>query len=127
MVQHRRKVRGAGAEPAKIPAPPPGTRDIGLRRSAEQAAEQAAYERAHRRMRIVQIFYAHLMSYIAVNLMLFFIDVFTGEAFWFYWPVLFWGAFIALHASFTFHWLPFFSREWEERMIREIMEKERQP
>jgi hypothetical protein len=125
MVQ-RRKVRGAGGEPAKVPPPAPGTRDLALRRSAEQVAEQAAYRRAHRRMRAVQAFYAHLMAYIAVNLMLFFVDIFTGEGVWFFWPVLGWGAGIALHGAVTFRWLPFFAREWEETKIREIMEKERQ-
>ncbi len=126
MAQQRKKVRGAGAEPTKIPAPAPGTRDVELRRSAEQVAEQAAYRRAHHRMRVVQAFYAHLMIYITINLALFFIDTFTGNGTWFFWPVLFWGAFIALHASYTFHWVPVFTREWEQRKIREIMERERQ-
>ena len=122
----RRKVWGAGGEPEKIPQPASGTRDVGLRRSAEQAAKQAAYRRAHRRMKAIQVFYAHLTVYFGVNLMLFFVDMFTGSGIWFFWPVLVWGGGIALHASITFRWLPFFSSEWEEAKIRDIMEEERQ-
>jgi hypothetical protein len=121
----RRKVRGAGGEPAKIPQPVPGTRDTGLRRSAEQAAMQAAYRRARKRVRAIQVFYAHLTVYVGVNLMLFFVDIFTGTGIWFFWPVLLWGGAIALHASITFRWLPFFSRDWEEAKIREFIEEER--
>ena len=94
-------------------------------KSAEQVAEQAAYRRAHRRMRAVQAFYSHLMSYIAVNLLLFFIDIFSGDGIWFFWPVLGWGAAVALHATVIFHWLPFFTRDWEQTKIREIIEQER--
>ena len=119
------KVRGAGAEPTQIPAPMPGTRDVELRRSAAEAAEQAAFRRAHRRMRVIQAFYAHLTFYIAINLALFFIDIFTGTGIWFFWSVLGWGAVIGLHASFTFRWLPFFTREWEEAKIEEVMDQER--
>ena len=121
----RRKVWGAGGEPAKIPQPVPGTRDPGLRRSAEQAAMQAAYRRAHKRVRAIQVFYAHLTVYVGVNLMLFFVDIFTGTGIWFFWPVLFWGGAIALHASIAFRWLPFYSRDWEEAKIREFIEEER--
>jgi hypothetical protein len=30
------------------------------------------------------------------------------------------------HATETFGWNPFFGRQWEERKIKEIMEKDRQ-
>ncbi|MFQ5954356.1 MAG: 2TM domain-containing protein [Kiloniellales bacterium] len=122
----RRKVWGAGGEPVKVPQPAPGTRDVELRRSAEQAADQAAYQRAYKRMKAVQAFYAHLTAYTGVNLMLFFVDFFTGSGIWFFWPLLIWGAAIALHASITFRWLPFYGREWEEAKVRRFMEEEQQ-
>ncbi len=125
MVQ-RTKVWGAGGEPMKVPQPAPGTRDVDLRRSAEQAADEATYQRAYKRMKAVQVFYAHLTAYAGVNLMLFFVDIFTGSGIWFFWPVLAWGAVIALHASIAFHWLPFYGRRWEQTKVHEFIEEERQ-
>ncbi|RLB28785.1 MAG: histidine kinase [Deltaproteobacteria bacterium] len=44
---------------------------------------------------------------------------------WFYWVTIFWGIAILLHASRVFVLRGrFLGEEWEEKKIRELMEKE---
>jgi len=47
---------------------------------------------------------------------------------WFYWVTVFWGIAILLHASKVFILKgKFLGEEWEEKKIKEIMEKEGKP
>jgi len=71
----------------------------------EQAIQEEEYERlveealtgiATRRQRK---FLNHLRSYLIVTAMLLVIDLFEPGPFWFFWPMLGWGFFIAFHAS----------------------------
>jgi hypothetical protein len=66
------------------------------------------------------------MVFVAVNGLLHVINFVTSpRSYWAFWPVLGWGMGLVVHAAVTFRWLPFSSKEWEERKIRELMEKER--
>ena len=44
---------------------------------------------------------------------------------WAQWPVLGWGAGVAGHAFFVFSTVSILGREWEERKIKEHLERER--
>jgi hypothetical protein len=47
---------------------------------------------------------------------------------WFYWVTVFWGIALLLHASKVFILKgKFLGEEWEEKKIKEIMEKEGNP
>jgi len=46
-------------------------------------------------------------------------------ALWFYWPLLGWGIGIAIHGLSVFVFGQFFGSEWEERKIKEIMDKDK--
>lgn len=87
--------------------------------------EQRAYERAHKRVEELSGFYAHLLSYLAVMTGLFIINMLTSrQVLWFLYPLVGWGVFVLLHAVTTFTGGPF-SRQWQERKTRELMEQER--
>ena len=79
------------------------------------------YRRAKRRVRVLKGFYIHLASYIGVMVLLLLIDVLTGGAWWFYWPLLGWGIGIAAHGLSVFGIKGFLSPEWEEKKIRDLM------
>ncbi|MDK2915964.1 MAG: hypothetical protein PWR25_521 [Euryarchaeota archaeon] len=87
--------------------------------------EQERYARARRKVDDIRGFYTHLAIFIIVNVFLFILNmVISPGAFWFYWVTIFWGVGLAVHALDTYGSGRFFGRDWEERKIREIMERE---
>ncbi|MCH4568542.1 2TM domain-containing protein [Bacillus sp. ES1-5] len=83
------------------------------------------YLRAKKRVENLKAFYIHLAVYILVNLMLFFINISSDSSkLWFLYPLGGWGIGIVIHGLTTF---PFgiFGKEWEERKIKEYMEKDK--
>jgi hypothetical protein len=85
-----------------------------------------AYERAKRRVDMLKGFYIHFAVYVCVIAMLAVIDVADDSSgWWFYWPMLGWGIAVAIHAAVVFLGGGRFSSDWEERKIREYMEKDR--
>jgi hypothetical protein len=45
---------------------------------------------------------------------------------WFFWTTVSWGLGVLIHAIKVFNWFPVFGKDWEERKIKEYMEKENQ-
>jgi len=85
--------------------------------------EDRKYQKALRRVRRIKGFYAHLASYILVNLLLFLINIMTSpDVLWFYWPLFGWGIGIVMHGLFVFGFGLWLGQEWEEKKIEEIMD-----
>ncbi len=87
-----------------------------------QSEQDKRYERAKKRVAELRGFYGHLIVYIVVITLLFFIDLATGGNWWFYWPALGWGIGITLHGA-SVGLGGKFGAKWEEKKTREIMEK----
>ncbi len=90
--------------------------------------EQQRYERARARVKALKGFYIHATAFVLVNIALFVINVLVGGVWWFYWPLLGWGIGLGAHilAVFGFGGGGPWGRDWEERKIREMMDKERE-
>ena len=89
--------------------------------------EQAAYERARKRVEEIRGFYTHLATYIVTNLFLFILNYVTSRGnWWFYWPLFGWGIGLVAHGVSVFGFGGIFGHGWEERKIREIMEREKE-
>lgn len=58
--------------------------------------------RAVRQARELRDFQVHLTAYLLVNLALFLINVATPGSWWFYWPLLGWGAGVLAHAAHVY-------------------------
>jgi hypothetical protein len=87
--------------------------------------EQARYDRARKRVEEIKGFYTHLMVYILVNIGLFILNILTSRRdFWFYWPLVGWGIGVLAHAGSVFGPGKFWGPAWEERKIKELMDKE---
>jgi hypothetical protein len=84
------------------------------------------YEAAKTRVKELKDFYRNLLTYAGVNILLIIINLVTSpESLWFYWVTIFWGIGIVLHASKIFILKgKFLGKEWEEKKIKEMMEKE---
>ena len=85
------------------------------------------YEKAKERVKELKIFYGNLISYATVNGILIIINLVTSPGnLWFYWVTIFWGIAILMHASRVFVLKgKVFGEEWEQKKIKEIMEKEK--
>lgn len=59
----------------------------------------SSVSRAGRHAHELRDFQAHLVAYLLVNLALFLINVATPGSWWFYWPLLGWGAGVLAHAA----------------------------
>lgn len=89
--------------------------------------EKERYEAAKERVEEIKGFYVHLFIYIVINIGLILIDVLTSPYhLWFYWPLLGWGIGIAAHATSVFGIKGILGKDWEERKIKEILEREKQ-
>lgn len=86
--------------------------------------EEERYQEAKKRVEELKGFYTHLGIYLifAAGAILFW--VMTGARGWFYWPLLFWGIGLAIHALTIFVTEGRLGRAWEERKLRELMEQD---
>jgi two-component system, LytTR family, sensor kinase len=79
-----------------------------------------AYERAQKRVKEIKSFYGNLISYCIVIPFLIIINVITTpDHIWFLFPMLGWGIGVVAHGMSVFA----IGKNWEERKIREILEK----
>ena len=87
--------------------------------------EDSKYHRAKKRVEALRGFYIHLGVYVLVNTLLFLINITASpDGLWFFWPLLGWGIALVLHAFSVFGSGRLLGADWEEKKIRQIMEKE---
>jgi hypothetical protein len=91
------------------------------------------YDRAHKRMKDIKSFYSHLVIYLVVNLVLMlahlgiFTHGFVSIEIWpksFFMTPFFWGIGLFFHGLYVFQHKFRFFKDWEERKIKEFMEKD---
>ncbi|MBV9454350.1 MAG: 2TM domain-containing protein [Rubrobacter sp.] len=85
--------------------------------------EQQRYEQARARVKQLKGFYTHAIVYVVVNIVLFVINLLMPGPWWFYWPLLGWGIGLGVHALNVFVLGGTVGRDWEERKIKELMDK----
>lgn len=88
--------------------------------------EEERYYKARKRVEEIKGFYGNLTAYIVVNIGLFVLNLLTSpKHLWFYWPLLWWGIGVLFHGLKVFNYMPFFSKDWEEKKINEFMKEEK--
>lgn len=96
------------------------TKQISLMETEYLYNEDTAYYRAKKRVEDIKGFFGNLISYCVVIPFLIFINYRTSwEIQWFWFPMVGWGMGIIFHAFGVF-----FAKDWEERKIKELLEKE---
>lgn len=97
--------------------------------------EKEKYERAKKKVKDLKGFYNHLIIYLIINSFLLLINMGILSAGIFNlrlpsWSAMgtpfFWGIGLAVHAVMVFHDNFSFLKNWEDRKIKEIMDKEEQ-
>ncbi len=87
--------------------------------------EEERYFKARKRVEEIKGFYGNLIAYVVVNIGLMVLNLLTYPGYlWFFWPMLGWGIGVLFHGMKVFNYMPFFGNEWEEKKIKEFMDKE---
>ena len=91
--------------------------------------QKISYQAAQKRVKDIKGFYVHLVVYLFINAMIFFVTT-SGEGFlngltnWSnYSTLFFWGIGLFAHWASVFGSGLIFGKDWEERKTREIMER----
>jgi len=94
-----------------------------------QYIEQERYQRAAKRVKQIKGFYSHALVYTVINIMIVVINIQNlehGESY-FQWhnftTLFFWGLGLLAHGLSVFAPTFMMGKDWEERKIREYMEK----
>ncbi len=82
------------------------------------------YRAARKKVKRQKSFYSHVISYLVIGLFLTFINWYSSpDRWWVQWVWLGWGIGIFFHGLNLYGKGVIFSDEWEERKIREEMER----
>jgi hypothetical protein len=84
------------------------------------------YRRARHAVRSIRGFYLHLVVFVLVMAYLFIINLMTGGGWWVQWPFFGWGLALVIHAATVFGLGGWLGPDWEDRKIKEIMDKKTQ-
>ena len=102
------------------------TKQISVMETNNNNDEHKMYMKAQKRVEDIKGFYGHLSSFIVVNIGLITLNLGTSpQHLWFLYPFIGWGVGLVAHGMSVFNYMPFLNSDWEERKIRELMEKDR--
>jgi sensor histidine kinase YesM len=82
------------------------------------------YERAKKHVEELKGFYIHLTIYSLMIPVFIYLNFQSGGFPWAIFPIVGWGAGISGHAMEVFNYNPLLGKNWEERKIRDLMEKD---
>lgn len=100
--------------------------------SLETNNPDVRYDLAYKRVKRIKGFYIHLIVYIVVNVFIIvsrYNQKAIGDAEFWHWETfstaLFWAIGVTAHGLSVFGRNIFFGRNWEEKKIKDLMEKEK--
>lgn len=88
--------------------------------ASPNALDPAKVAWARRRVAAIKGFYAHLAVFVLVLAGLFFLNAFSGGAWWVLWVLFGWGIGVAAHAFGVFGRTPQMVADWEARKVEEL-------
>jgi hypothetical protein len=91
-----------------------------------EVLRERKYIKAKERVDELKKFYSNLAAYIVVIAFLAGVNYYGNqwEYPWFLWAAVGWGIGVAFHAMKAFQVNPMFNKDWEERKIKEYMDKD---
>ncbi|MCT8339790.1 2TM domain-containing protein [Flavobacteriaceae bacterium TK19130] len=101
------------------------TKEAIVRPRADEFISEKRYERAKEKVEKLKGFYIHFTIYLCFVPVFIYLNYISGTSFpWAMFPIGGWGLGVAGHAIEVFNWNPFLGKDWEERKIRELMNKD---
>ncbi|SHF81742.1 2TM domain-containing protein [Flavobacterium fontis] len=98
-----------------------------LKHNPQEPFDHDAYQKAKQQVADIRGFYIHFFVYLLVNLFFLVVNLrYSPHHIWFFWPAFGWGIGVLFHGLRVFSFSSSWGKSWEERKIREFMEKEKQ-
>lgn len=92
----------------------------------ETYISEKRYKLAKKQVEKLKGFYIHFAIYLLFMPVFIYLNYISGTNFpWALFPIVGWGIGVTSHAAETFNYNPFFGKNWEERKIRELMDKDK--
>lgn len=100
------------------------TKKISAMETQQNFIEDKRYEKAKERVEAIKGFYGNLTAYCLVIPCLAWLNYSTTSFPWVIFPTLGWGFGVMMHGMEAYDYNPLWGKRWEEKKIRELMEKE---
>ncbi len=100
------------------------TQQVAVVETQQDFIEDKRYQKAKERVEAVKGFYGNLIAYCVVIPCLAFLNYKTTSFPWIIFPVLGWGFGLLTHGMEAFGYNPIWGKRWEEKKLRELMDKE---
>lgn len=101
------------------------TKQIAIMKS-NYNTQESMYLKAQKKVEDIKGFYGNLTSYIVVITGLAILNLISSPShLWFLYPAIGWGIGVVVHGMSVYNYMPFLGRDWEEKKIRELMEKDK--
>ncbi len=100
------------------------TQKYSVLETQESYIEEKRYIKAKERVKAIKEFYGNLTAYCIVIPFLWWINLRTTDFLWAFFPTLGWGFGVLAHGMEAFGYNPLWGKRWQERKIRELMEKD---
>ncbi len=100
------------------------TKQISVMETQETYIADKRYQKAKQRVEAIKGFYGNLMAYCIVIPFLAWLNIRTTDFPWVIFPILGWGFGVTMHGLEAFGYNPLWGKRWEEKKIRELMDKE---
>lgn len=102
------------------------TKAVGsLPKTQESFMSNKKYDRAKKYVEELKGFYIHFAIYLIMVPVFIYLNFISTSFPWAMFPVVGWGAGVAGHGMEVFNYNPFLGKNWEERKIRELMDKDK--
>jgi sensor histidine kinase YesM len=100
------------------------TKQISVMETQASYIKDKRYQKAKERVEAIKGFYGNLTAYIIVIPFLVWLNFRTTDFPWVIFPIVFWGIGVATHGLEAHGYNPLWGKRWEERKIRELMDKD---
>ncbi|HSR60643.1 MAG TPA: 2TM domain-containing protein [Robiginitalea sp.] len=100
------------------------TRQVGRARTQEEFIRDKRYQKAREKVEAIKGFYGNLAAYCLVIPFLVWLNSRSTEFPWAIFPALGWGFGLLMHGLEAWGYNPIWGKRWEERKVRELMEKD---
>ncbi|MCB0465295.1 MAG: 2TM domain-containing protein [Aequorivita sp.] len=101
------------------------TENIKIMNTQDTFISEKRYKLAKKRVEKLKGFYIHFAIYLMMVPVFIYLNYISNTGFpWALFPVVGWGIGVMGHAVEAFNYNPLFGKNWEERKIRELMEKD---
>ena len=100
------------------------TKQVSVMPKQEEYIEEKRYLKAKERVETLKGFYGNLISYLVVIPFLWWLNFRTTSFLWAIFPTVGWGFGVIAHALEAYGYNPIWGKRWEEKKIRELMEKD---